>query len=45
MKAKNSNLGQCQDQEVGVGGLVSRRRGGGMGIFGGKLGKGIKFEM
>jgi hypothetical protein len=39
-------IGECQGQEAGVGGLVSRRRGEGIGGFWrGKLGKGITFEM
>jgi hypothetical protein len=42
------SVGECQDQEAGVGGLVSRGRG--KGIVGGcflegKPGKGIIFEM
>jgi hypothetical protein len=37
---------QCQDQEVGVGGLESWGRWGeGRGFSEGKLGKGITFEM
>jgi hypothetical protein len=48
MKAVCPSVGECQDQEMGVGGLVSRVRG--KGIRGGcfleeKPGKGIKLEM
>jgi hypothetical protein len=40
------SIGECQDQEVGVGGLRSRGRGEGLGGFSErKLGKGITFEM
>ena len=40
------SIGECQGQEVGVGGLVSRGRGkGDRGFSEGKLGKGIAFEM
>jgi hypothetical protein len=39
-------IGECQDQEAGVGGLVSRERSeGNRGFSEGKLGKGITFEM
>jgi hypothetical protein len=39
-------MGECQSQEVGVGGLESRRMGGGYrGFSEWKLGKGIAFEM
>jgi hypothetical protein len=39
-------IGECQDQEVGVGGLGDRGSGEGHRIFSeGKLGKGITFEM
>ena len=38
-------LGECQGQEVGVGGLVSRQKREGRKGFQGKLGKGIIFEM
>jgi hypothetical protein len=31
MKAVCPSIGECQGQEAGVGGLVSRRRGDGMG--------------
>jgi hypothetical protein len=43
-----SSIGDCQGQEVGVGGLVSRGRGKGIGggcFPEGKQGKGITFEM
>jgi hypothetical protein len=40
------SIGKCQGQEAGVGGLVSSRKGEGIGDFWrGKLGKGITFEM
>jgi hypothetical protein len=40
------NIGECQDQEAAVGGLRSRRMGGGYkGFSGRKLGKGVAFEM
>jgi hypothetical protein len=39
LKALCPSIGECQDQEAGVGGLVSRGRGEG------KPGKGIMFEM
>ena len=45
MKALCPSVGECQGQEEGVGGLVSRGRGEGIGDFQGKLGKGITFEM
>jgi hypothetical protein len=38
------NIGKCQGQKEGVGGLVSRW-GGHMEFSEGKLGKGITFEM
>jgi hypothetical protein len=38
-------IGECQGQEEGVGGLVSRGRGGDRGFSKGKRGKGITFEM
>jgi hypothetical protein len=39
-------MGECQGQEAGVDGLVSRGRGKGIGDFSeGKQGKGITFEM
>ena len=37
--------GECQGQEVGVGGLVSKVRGGYRRLLERKLGKGITFEM
>jgi hypothetical protein len=37
--------GECQGQQVGVGGLVDRERGKGMGCSEGKPGKKITFEM
>jgi hypothetical protein len=40
------SVGECQGQEVGVGGLESRRRGEeNRGFSEGKLGEGITFEM
>jgi hypothetical protein len=40
------SIGECQDQEWELGGLVSKGRGKGIGGFlEGKLGKGITFEM
>jgi hypothetical protein len=42
-KARCPNVGQCQDREAGVGGLLSR--GGGYGFLEGKPGKGLTFEM
>ena len=33
MKARCPSVGECQDREVGVGGLVSRGRGDGIGGF------------
>jgi hypothetical protein len=40
------SVGECQDQEMRVGGLGSRgKRGGDRGFLEGKLGKGITFEM
>jgi hypothetical protein len=39
------SIGNCQCQEAGVGGLVNRGMGEGMGVLEGKLGKGITFEM
>jgi hypothetical protein len=32
-KVQCPSVGECQDREVGVGGLVSRRRGDGIGGF------------
>ena len=46
MKVLCPSIGECQGQEVGVGGLVSSGRGGGdRGFSEGKLGKGRIFEM
>ena len=48
VKALCRSVGECQAQEAGVGGLVSRgkREGMGKGVFlEGKLGKEITFEM
>jgi hypothetical protein len=43
---KVPSIGECQGQEVGVGGLGNRRRGNGIGDFSErKLGKRITFEM
>jgi hypothetical protein len=42
------SVGECQGQEVGVGGLVSRGRGEGVGVgyfLEEKPGKGLTFEM
>jgi hypothetical protein len=39
------NIGECQGQESGVGGLGSRGRGGNTVSSEGKLGKRITFEM
>jgi hypothetical protein len=39
------SVGECQGQEAGVGGLVSRGRGNGMGVFFRGETKGITFEM
>jgi hypothetical protein len=45
-KALCPSAGECQGQEEGVGGLVSRGKGKGIGSFlEGKPGKGITFEM
>jgi hypothetical protein len=48
MKALCPNVGECKDQEVGVGGFVSRgrrkREGGGY-FSEGKPGRGITFEI
>jgi hypothetical protein len=38
------SIGECQGQEAGMGGLVSRGRGD-RGFSEGKPGKGVKFEM
>jgi hypothetical protein len=46
VKARCPSVGECQDREAGVGGLLSRkRRGWDRGVLEGKLGKGITFEM
>jgi hypothetical protein len=45
MKILCPNAGECQGQEVGVGELESRARGGYRGLSERKLGKGIAFEM
>jgi hypothetical protein len=39
------STGECQGQEVGVGGLRNRAGGGYRGLLERKLGKGIVFEM
>jgi hypothetical protein len=39
------SVGECQGQEMGVGGLVSRRGKGDRGYLEGKQGKGITFEI
>jgi hypothetical protein len=40
------SIGECQGQEMGVGGFGSRGRQNGIGLFSeGNLGKGITFEM
>jgi hypothetical protein len=43
VKAQCPSVGECQGQEAGVGGLMSR--GGGRGFSERKPGKGITFEM
>jgi hypothetical protein len=46
MKAQCPSVGECQDRAMGVGGLVGRARGDGIGRFSeGKRGKWITFEM
>ena len=45
VKARCPSVGECQDTEEGMGGLVSRRRGDGIGVSEWKQGKGIAFEM
>ena len=46
VKALCPSVGECQDREAGVGGLVSRGRADGIGGFSeGKPGKRITFEM
>jgi hypothetical protein len=44
VKVLCSSIGECQGQEAGVGGLVSRGSGE-LGFSEGKPGKGITFEM
>ena len=45
-KASYPSIGKYQDREVGVGGLVNRGRGDGLGDFQGrKPGKGTTFDM
>ena len=44
-KILGPSIGECQGQEVGVGGLGSRVGGGYRGLSERKLGKGIAFEM
>jgi hypothetical protein len=39
------SIGECQDQEAGVGGLVIRGGRKGWEVLEGKLGKGITFEV
>ena len=45
VKAGCPSVGECQDREAGVGGLVIRRRGMGLGFLEGKWERGITFEM
>jgi hypothetical protein len=45
VKARCLNLRECQEGEAGVGGLVSRGRGNGIGFMEGKSGKEITFGM
>jgi hypothetical protein len=46
VRALSPSTGECQGQEAGVGGLVSRGEGGrDRGFLEGKIGKGITFEM
>ena len=46
VKAQCPSVGECQGREAGVGELVSRGSGEGIGVFlERKLGKGIAFEM
>jgi hypothetical protein len=45
VKDQCPSIGECQDQKVGMGGLVSRGSREGVGVLEGKLGKGITFEM
>ena len=44
VKAQCPSVGECQDRKRGMGGLVSRRRGDGMGggVQGGRMRKGDK---
>jgi hypothetical protein len=37
VKARCPSVGECQDREAGVGGLVNRGRGNGIGGFGRKI--------
>ena len=46
MKILCPSIGECQGQEVGMGGLIGREMGEGrVDFLEGKLGKGITFEM
>jgi hypothetical protein len=45
VKAPGPSIGECQSQGAGVGGLVSRGKGGDRRFLEGKLGKGITFEI
>ena len=45
VKILEPSVGECQGQEVGVGGLWSRGRGKGIGDFLRGKGKGVTFEM
>ena len=45
VKVLCTSIGECQGQEVGMSGLVSRGRQEGMGVFRGETGKWITFEM
>jgi hypothetical protein len=40
VKAPCPSVGECEGREAGVGGLVSRGREDGMGVFGGEIRKG-----
>ena len=42
MKVQCPSLGECQDREEGMDGLVSRERGMGWGVLGGEMRKGDK---
>jgi hypothetical protein len=44
-KTQCPSVGECQDREVGVGGLVNREKGMNRGFSEGKPGKGKTFEM